>query len=209
MIVETLKALYSGNISSICKVLNQSKYITDFKENENLLFHTGFSFLTHKGKKMFVYYELGTDTVLRGPESTNTLYGKIPQLIGLLCWRNGDGYIGGFKLDLVVGVNIKNEIFSTVEIPKEEELDVVQRLNVKDTNDLIVPHSEFLVRDGEEILYKFPLCKTCIERIFSTGHSFEEYNPSIYQNLQRNISTEEWYRQEFGDDAETAWWNTH
>ena len=207
---ETLKSLYSGDISRICTILNKTVYITDLKDTEHSLFHTGFSFLTHKRTKMFVYYQLGTDTLVRSTESKNAVYGKIPQLIGLLCSVGNDGYVKNFSLDsLIAQIDVYDDKWYSNEIANAE-LEVLQKsLDLRTQDGLTYSHTEFLLMDGEKEVCKFPLYTECKELIFYNTHSFEEYKPFRYESETPSISTEEWYREEFGDDAETAWWNTH
>lgn len=211
MLSKTLISLYTGSINAICTVLNKTIYITDLKEKEHFLFHTGFSFRTHKEKKMFVYYQFRTGILVRGPESTNALYGKFPELIGLFCRQSDDGYIKDYSLTgLGTQIYLDGEVVKGNEIAYPDKLQVVQEsLELKAEDGSIYTHSEFVIFDGEKELYKFPLYKEYEKPIFYDMHSFKEYVPSLYQRERPNVSNEEWYRQEFGDDWETAWWNTH
>lgn len=227
MLSKILSSLYVGSISEIYSILNQSIYITDLKnKNDALLFHTGFGFKSHKGTMFYLYYDLKSATVIRTPEIKNPLYGKIPQLLGLLCPLNGSDYINNFRTKLITSFilgkpndaeeNIEMKGFKGIDqftLAEIFEPDNLQEKNkrvtlVSDDGTEQLSHENFEINNNEQIETKFPLYKTFNEIVFINSFSLTKYDPTLYTKEERQ-SVEDWYREEFGDAANDAWWNTH
>ncbi len=227
MILRILNSLYAGFNSEVYSILNQSIYIADLKnKNEALLFHTGFGFKSHKGTMFYLYYDLTSATVIRTPESKNPLYGKIPQLLGLLCPLNGSDYINNFSPKLITSFILgeSNEAEENIEMKGfkginqytlgeifepgnlQEKNKIVTLVSADGTEQLL--HENFEINNNGKIENKHPLYKTFNEIVFINSFSITKYDPTLYTKEERQ-SVEDWYRSEFGDAANDAWWNTH
>lgn len=227
MIAEILKGLYTGSQSEIYSILNRSTYITEFKNREDaLLFHTGFGFKSHKGTMFFIYYDLKSATVIRTSESKNPLYGKIPQLIGLLCSLNGSDYVNNFHQNLITSFVLEkpNGVEDNIELKGLKDIgqytigEIFEPYNLQEKNKSITlvsidnsgqfSHESFDIYNNDKIENSFPLYKTFNEIVFINSFSLTKYNPTLYTREERQ-TVEEWYRSEFGEAANDAWWNTH
>ena len=59
-----LDILYGENLTDILNVLNQSVYATDYtiEDKNSIVVHSGFTFFTHKQKKIDLLYDFKTET---------------------------------------------------------------------------------------------------------------------------------------------------
>lgn len=227
MIADVLKSLYSDFQSEIYSILNRSIYVTELENKKDaILFHTGFGFKSHKGTMFFLYYDLASATVIRAPESKNPLYGKIPQMIGLLCPLEGGDYINNYMpkvfTSFVLGkVDNEKTIMDLKGLKGIDQCTIGELFepdNLQEKNRIVTlvsadrsekeSHEFFEIGNNGIILNTFPLYKTFNEIVFINGYSLTQYDPGLYTKDERQ-SVEEWYRSEFGEAAGDAWWNTH
>ncbi|RZM25403.1 MAG: hypothetical protein EOO88_19435 [Pedobacter sp.] len=225
MIAKILTDLYFGTSIKVFGILNQSIYITDIKKSDDtILFHTGFTFRSHKGTVFYILYDVHTGVLVRAHESKNTIYGKIPQLLGLLCPVDDSGFISHYYSSLVTSISsayfdqadgaeamdavfgtgyTSGEIFNTKDLKVKNETVVLgdPRESVQEL------HNNFTLESNGNILV-FPLYKTFPEIAFMSGNTISKYDPSLFSAPERQ-SADDWYRSEFGEDANSAWWNTH
>ena len=227
MISRILNSLYTGSCSEVYSILNQSIYITDLPNKNNaLLFHTGFGFKSHKGTMFYLYYDLKSATVIRTPEAKNPLYGKMPQLLGLLCPLNGSEYINNFSPKIITSFILgkSQEAEEDIEMKGFKGIDqcvlgeIFEPNNLQQKNKSItllgadgieqLSHENFEINNNGEIENRLPLYKTFNEIVFINSFSLTKYDPASYTKDERQ-SVEDWYRSEFDDAANDAWWNTH
>lgn len=193
MLPDILLSLYSTSSSKILSVLNESIYITDFDKNDDtILFHTGFRFKTHKGTEFDVYYDLDSKSIIRqtvGPYSR-----KSPLLIGFLCGIGDNKYIEKTYYWLVTTINIS-------ELQDTNDDNVLKGLsgnNLEDLESLVTGNSPItetiLVTDaGQRGLHKsfqivkadgdtttLPLQKIFSRRIYFDTHKFSLYEPEHF-----------------------------
>ena len=64
--IELLLIVNGTNIDDILSLLNRSVYVKDFKspDGDSFVVLTGFSFTTHKGTIIELYYDFKTETVI-------------------------------------------------------------------------------------------------------------------------------------------------
>jgi hypothetical protein len=230
MVTDILKGLYTGSISEIYSILNRSIYITEIQNKQDaLLFHTGFGFKSHRATMFYLYYDLKSAFVIRSPEIKNPLYGKIPQLLGLLCPLNGSDYINNFypKLTTSFVLEISKEVEENIEMKGLKGINQITLGEIFEPDNLQVQnkavtlvssegtesitHKNFEIQKEEQIIATLPLYKTFNEVVFINNYSLEKYDLNKYkrETKQEWQSDEDWYRSEFGDAANDAWWNTH
>jgi hypothetical protein len=230
MVTDILKGLYTGSISKVYSILNRSIYIAEILNKQDaLLFHTGFGFKSHRGTMFHLYYDLKSAFVIRSAEIKNPLYGKIPQLLGLLCPLNGGDYVNNFYTKLTTSFvlgnpkeedeNIEMKGFKGIneitlgEIFEPDNLQVQNRSVSLVSSDGMerIMHENFEIQNEEQIIANLPLYKTFSEIVFINNHLLEKYDLNRYkrETKQEWQSDEDWYRSEFGDAANDAWWNTH
>lgn len=193
MLSDILLSLYSPSSSKVLSVLNKSIYITDFDKNDDtILFHTGFRFKTHKGTEFDIYYDLDSNNIIRqtvGPYSR-----KSPLLIGFLCGIGDNKYIEKTYYWLVTTINIKD----LQDMNDENTFKGLSGNNLEDLESLIIGNSliteTILVTDaGQRGLHKsfqivkadgdtitLPLQKIFPKRIYFDTHKFSIYDPTQF-----------------------------
>lgn len=90
---ETIRRLYSDDLSRIISVLNDSIYVAESVQgNEELCLHTGFSFINQNGKRFEIIYDSETEKIYRQVRNSAE---KLPQIIGLWVARYESQFFNG------------------------------------------------------------------------------------------------------------------
>src|SRR5580704_2750844 len=97
---EILKGLYSNDLSKIISILQQSIYSTQLNKKKDgiIAVHTGFTFVTHKGKLMEILVclsEYSNEIIIIRQNRADWNYRKIPLLNGLQLFGD-DNYFDRF-----------------------------------------------------------------------------------------------------------------
>lgn len=186
---ELLGIIYGNNLRAIINMLNYSVYVTDFKLcKDPIVVNTGFIFKTHNLKKMELFYELKTDTIIRQPKLTEL---SIPQLNGLISVKDKRDYFNQF-LELIlteVPENDNNGTFYFLKDPRKYlDMESIKEITVIKENKREYNKSSLLVKRGKSIKHKYPYFRNLTDSIFYNGHIFS-YNESYDENANQ-----------FGDD---------
>jgi len=212
---EVLTELYSDELSRIINILNKSIYALSIDKEEEDIFvvHTGFVFKTHKKTPIEILYDFNFERIIRQPRKEN-FSSNIPLINGLLVKGEGQ-YFGSFYPYILFDIDYKNNgKFRYVEICNPRQY--FQKSNIAEI-EVKGFDGEFLksinIIGGKEILV-FPFQKRFSEEIFCEGNHFSKNlsrdecsNSRDYQIKNDHPNYEHWLRQEYGDDADTAFWN--
>lgn len=212
-----LEILYGKDIEKIINVLNQSIYVTDFTPNdsESLVLHTGFSFESHKNKRIDILYDLMTESIIRQVHNDRL---SIPLICGIYAVKQNSQYFNSFYEFIVTDVFENNNEKAGIQLLKNPatyfnknsiiEIIVIDK-ETKEENHI----SSINIHYNDSQIKETPLQKKLADKIYFGQNSFSHYidnneycdDSEDYSNNYQ--SNEDWMREEFGDDAETAYWN--
>ncbi len=167
-----LKILYGNSFSSILSVLNESVYVTDFS-SEKPLMHTGFSFSLQTGTKMDLLFCPTTNTIVRSPKTQS----KVPQLIGLVVQKNGDGHFSKIFENYIPIAVEPYQIYSIKDLEKHLSKRPEQIALLKDDKREEIVVKSFKIEDKNNKIHEFPLNKHLSKTVFYGQSIFQEYTP--------------------------------
>ncbi|WP_276975459.1 hypothetical protein [Flavobacterium filum] len=221
---EIIDNLYSKEFLKIIKVLNQSIYATQFNKTEQtFVLHTGFVCQTHKGTAIEILYDFSSEKIIRQPRNENFTT-TVPLLSGLRLGATGK-YFDVFYPIIFPYISGEDNfpIMVDTKDPKLIFFELVNPYDYLGTNSIVevyVKGEDEKILQSIEIQYnekklKYPFQMRYNEDIFYDGNFFRRYLPqNEYQEEMKDFnrddevqSYEDWLRSEFGDDAETAYWN--
>jgi hypothetical protein len=215
---EILTALYSNDVNRIVDILQKSIYSTEFNmKNDGIIaIHTGFSFITHKEKLMEIiacFNENSNKIVIVRQNRAEWNYRRIPQLNGLQLFGD-DKYFDRFYPLILAEIIEENEDynlkgFEIKEPLKYLEIKLINEVESEDSHE-VIKLIKITNKYGECI--KFPLQNIYNTKIYFDGKFFNKHNLNEQDKDQNNgyekrVSYNDWLNSEFGDDAETAYWN--
>jgi len=188
-----LYILYGDSLSDILNILNQSVYVTDYitEDKNSIVVHTGFTFLTHKQKKIDLLYDFKNETIIRQVRNDGF---AIPQINGMFATKGDDNYFNYF-CDIVLTeiveekdeestfYHLKNP-YTYLNINKINEITVID----KEKNNEIT-YTSFKISSNGILIKEIPLQKELEDIIFFDGDLFKKY-----------ISDDEYYQEEDDDD---------
>ncbi|HEY8929136.1 MAG TPA: hypothetical protein VIM55_08095 [Mucilaginibacter sp.] len=206
---EILDALYNKGISDVVKILNTSIHSTNLNKLDNELFiiHTGFSFVTHKGKEMELYAGFSTTsnklTIIRQPRA-NWSYKWVPLINGLffeITARNN--YLNKYNGRICDSIDEVNNDYHF----QFDELNYDTIINI-DPNRLTEELGLFEITTNGRIL-KFRRSKQLKQPIYLDGVKFSVTQPveNDKDDSDDRQSLGNYLRDDYDDDAETAFWN--
>lgn len=194
MLSDILLSLYSSTSSEIYSILNRSVYITEFEKNEDaILFHTGFRFKTHKGTQFDVYYDLNSKSIIR--QTVGPYPRKSPQLIGFLCGIGDNKYIEKTYYWLATSI-ITSELQDTND---DNTLKGLSGNDMEDSELLITGtspinsvtligadgkkgvHNSFQIIEPDDKIITLPLQKTFKETVYFNSFQFSAYQPDRFR----------------------------
>lgn len=203
---EILKSLYGSDLDKIINVLQKSVYSTQIKKNkeEDIIIHSGFSFETHKGKRMEILLGLSKlhnqIKIIRQP----AVFKSIPQINGLLLSSETD-YFNTFCPHIIAKIKEENNDYNLTEFVIKETDDFFYsehfneiRLDVLDDPDKRISEIEVITNNNE--LLKFPLQKRFNTIIFFNGQNFGRYETNRDNNWNDNSENRSIWRNEPGTD---------
>jgi hypothetical protein len=218
---EIIKGLYSNDQSQIIKILQRSIYCSQVsKKDETLIItHTGFSFFTHKDKEMEILIGFSSNSnkviTIRQPRAEWN-YKRIPLINGLRLGGEGD-YFNVILGSMIVKVTELNNDYQLLEYhvkdnPEYFENKPITEIELLDDPIKLIKSINIEAENNGPVEY--PLQKRHGEKIYYDGSSFLKYSPindrdeeDRYDDYEKRPSYEDWLREEFGDDAEGAYWN--
>jgi hypothetical protein len=216
---EIIKRLYGSNIDEIIQILQKSVYSTSLnkKDEDVFVIHTGFTFLTHKGKEMEILIAFSKTsneiTIIRQSRATWN-YGNFPLINGLKHSLNGiNKYIDKYYHEIVMVTETEND-YELYEYEIKDDLEKFRTGNIKTVEDASsenILSLKITNKEGEFFEYDFK--RKYSQKIYMDGHSFSKYQPlknnDDYVDHGRGGSTyEDYLRDDYGDDAATSYWNT-
>ena len=208
---EILDALYNGTLNDVLKVLNRSVYSTKLNKLDNELFiiHTGFSFTTHKGKEMEIYVGFSTtsnEIVIIRQSRADWSYRWVPLLNGIVVKITEKNHhlnqVDHKFCDEVKEINNDYQIHF-IELETSDSI-----LNL-DAKKLIDTLGLFSVITEKEVL-KFPWTRKLSQKVYLDGLRFSSTAPRIEEDndSDKRQSFDEYLRDDYDNDSETAYWNT-
>jgi len=215
---EILQGLYGNDLNKIISILQKSIYSAniDKKKDGVIAIHTGFSFTTHKEKLMEIllgFSETSDEIIIIRQIRPDFVYRKIPLLNGLRMAGEKD-YFDQFYPLILAEICREKGLYKYFEIKdplKYSDMNFITEVESKDSNEVI---KSIKVTENDELI-DFPLQRKCETKIYFDGKNFSKYilRENNYQDdnqdddYEKPQSYESWLRSEFGDDAETAYWN--
>lgn len=230
---EVLRILYGKDTKRIISLLNSGLYAPNYKEEPEkfCVVHTGFHFKIHTGTEIALLFDMDNGKLIRqGTLKIN----PIPVINGLLVAKEqAGGFYNVYMPLMYAGVaqhDNQKGYFATVE-------DVLQYMNRFDIQSIRVKQkkeekfyeiSSFKVYDPDNTEFKpieYPFQRRFEPTLFFGHGRFELFQPDslpddndeyyyIDEDDERNYSRdddrgtlEDWLEDEFGDDADTAYWN--
>lgn len=197
---ELLTVIYGNDLSKIIRVLNQSLYATDFICNEEypLIAHTGFSFDTHKGRRIDLLFHFKTKKIIRQARAYNF---SLPQINGLIVTRMNEKYINHFLELMVINISVdKNEeprFYYLKDSNKYIGKDLINEVIVTDeqkTQSITV--ESFKLVSNNKVVREFPLYRNFEHSIFFDGKVFKDFDPN--KKSYKGFSND-YKRQSFGE----------
>lgn len=183
---ELLGIIYGNNLRTIINVLNHSVYVTDFKlAKDSIVINTGFIFKTHNSKKMELYYELETGTIIRQPKLKEL---SIPQLNGLISIKDKREYFNQYLEMILTEVpeNDNNGTFYFLKDPRKYlDIECIKEITVIKDNKREYKINFLLVKRERSIKFKYPYFKNLQDPIFYNSHNF-----SYYESQSNNESND-------------------
>jgi len=184
---EVVGIIYGNNLRAIINVLNHSVYVADFKlPKDSIVINTGFIFKTHNSKKMELFYELKTGTIIRQPKVKEL---SIPQLNGLISIKDKREFFNQYLEIILTEVpeNDNNGTFYFLKDPRKYlDIECIKEITVIKDNKREYKISFLLVKKEKSIKFKYPYFKNLQDPIFYNGHYF-----SFYESQSNNESNDE------------------
>jgi len=196
--IELLLKLNDNSIGDIISVLNQSVYVKDFKspDGDSFIVLTGFSFVTHKGTIIELYYDFKTETVIRQGRREDSI---LPQISGLFMEKVSEGhFINRYYKRMLQGLSENGEVvvctFKDFERDQKSQrlisIDIAD--DDSDTKELV---ESITIKFADSSVKELPLNRKLDTPIFYDGNRFRVYvSPSEY-----NMDEEE-YEDDYCED---------
>ncbi|QKJ30872.1 hypothetical protein HQ865_14315 [Mucilaginibacter mali] len=202
---EILNGLYNGGIDDVIKILNASIYSTKLNKSDDeiIVVHTGFSFFTHKGTEMEVLVGFSTSSnelVVIRQTRANWSYRYIPLINGVrLRIPQKNHFIN--LLD--------NNVFDQIDESGDD-----YHLRCEEYNSLDEVHNLELIADNfsfkvitNRLILEFPLHRKFKNPVYLNGTIFSR-TPQEENDKYDRQSFENYLREDYGENAEDAYWNT-
>ncbi len=194
---ELLNVLYGENLTDILNVLNQSIYVTDYliDDKNSIIVHSGFTFFTHKQKKIDLLYDIENEKIIRQVRNDDF---SIPQINGIIATKNNDKYFNYFYevvlTEILEGNNEDGTFYhlkdpySYLNIDEIEEIIVIDKEKNKE-----IKYNSLKIFSNGNIIKEIPLQKRLGEIIFFNGTLFKKYIP--YDEYYQDNNYEDYYKQ--------------
>ncbi|WP_316787115.1 hypothetical protein [Pedobacter frigiditerrae] len=211
---EVISGLFDIDINNVIKVLQASIYSDKINKKEShYVVHTGFTFFTHKGKYIEVLYDLISKRVIRQPRNENYST-NIPLINGIRVTGDGE-YFNRFFPCLISEID-DNDMFIESEINHPFQylnIDDIVEVEIKGGNSIV--NFKSIKIEKNKVIVEYPFQRKFKQTIFFDGLSFkvfddndEEYRNDSHNNNFKDLPDyDRWLSEEYGDDAETAFWN--
>jgi hypothetical protein len=207
---EILNALYNKGISDVVNILNTSIYSTNLNKLDSELFiiHTGFSFVTQKEKEMELYAgfsKTNNKVVLIRQVRANWSYKFVPLINGLFIKITERNY---YLNDIDIQIcNSIEEVSDDYHLQSTEfkNRDEILEFDPNRLNDAL---GMFEIKTNGRVL-EFSRSKQFKQPIYLDGVKFSVTQPTNNneERSEHRQSLNDYLRDDYGDDAETAYWN--
>jgi hypothetical protein len=218
---EVLQRLYSNDLNKVISVLQKSIYSTELDKRKDgiIAVHTGFTFVTHKSKLMEIlvcFNENSNEIIIIRQNRADWNYRKIPLLNGLQLFGDKDYFDRFYPLILAEVIEENDDYnlkgFEIKEPLKYLDINLISEVQ-SDDSDEVIKSIKIKIENNE--LIEYPLQRNYETKIYFDGKIFKEYilndsnyeDDNHYNDYEERPSYEDWLNSEFGDDAETAYWN--
>jgi len=189
---QLISILYGENLQQIIDIINKSVYAEDYQEPENIAhLHTGFSFETHKGKKVELIVNMKTGELIRQVRTKSGF--NIPQINGLFVIKHGYKFFNAFHHLWLFQTNLSyDEDWKIIEfesIDNEDFDDVAIKKGNKEFTEVKIASENGSIKN-------FPLRKVLSKKLFFNGIVFIEDIPDSEYYASRDDYHEDdddWY----------------
>jgi hypothetical protein len=213
---EIVQSLYSDNIYNILKVIQRSIYVTEFNRpsEDVIVIHSGFTFLTHKKtcfEILFSFSLTSNELIILRQKRADWNQRVIPLIHGIRLEKTTK-YFDSYYTYIFNKIKVvKNDY----ELTSSDLKFTSKYLDVQALNDVELETGEIIdhivIANEDNTILKFNLHRHFSKPFFFDGQSFSLYHHHIpnhdcqYRNQQ--FDYEQYLKDEYGDDAETAYWN--
>lgn len=204
---QILDTLYNGTSNDIVNILNNSVYSTSLNKvnHELIIIHTGFSFFTHKEKEMELYagFSLNNNKILLIRQSRAD-WANVPQVNGLqMKITNRNYYLTEVENGFCYEIDETEDDYNLKVQPENKDNLYYITLDYLAKN---FGHFKINTKNG---VLNFPWYRQFKDRLYLDGTKFHTVSPidkreGTSDNCQ---SFDDYLRSDYGDDAETAYWN--
>jgi hypothetical protein len=207
---EIMHALYFGGIDDVVRILNMTVYSTNLNKSDDEMFviHTGFSFLTHKGTEMEIlagFFTTSNNIVMIRQARSNWSYRQIPLINGVFIKiREKNHFLDWVDDRVCIKINEVGEDCNLSYVEYNNSDEIYNWAYDADNKD------NFTIDTSRGVL-NFPLSKKFKNPIYLNGRTFSSRQPIKNEDNNepgRRQSFDDYLREDYGDDASDAYWNT-
>lgn len=178
---EAIESLYNKDLIHVCNVLNQGEHLCKLKGKDLLFIHTVFCCQLHTGTILEVLYSITNEQLYYLRLKATTLP---PLGLPLTINTNVSPFQRKFyrkKIEWFDQFNIKNRSFHSVfaDEVKVENSKVKSLLLANDEKTIV---SHFSLYNEDDIIKKYPLCRSDTPILYHSYTDFSVYTPHIIKN---------------------------